>query len=180
MKTTIQFLAFALCGLILSFTSCKKDELTKDDFLTEVVNEESTVELSKAGFTTTSNGLVKATDANYYTAGTMEYVIDGTTEATIEFQAGGQCALNKNGSAKTKSLKGKSSKSKKYHKVIVSPIVKVNGCKYIVQGIVEYYDMNNNLVASIDFGNGTCDALAIKSFPNKPDYTFSQDDWFKK
>jgi hypothetical protein len=88
--------------------------------------------------------------------------------------------LSKNGISSKKSLKGKSHQSKKYTMVVVSPIVKVANCKYIVQGIVEYYDDNNNLLATIDFGNGTCDEWAVKSFPNKPDYTFSQDDWFKK
>ncbi len=109
----------------------------------------------------------------------MEYVVNGITEATFEFNTGGQGTLNKNGGKTNKSLKSKSSKEN-YTKVIVSPIVKVKTCKYIVQGIIEYYDDNNKLVATIDFGDGTCDEWAVKSFPNKADYTFSQDDWFKK
>lgn len=182
MKTSINILVFVLLGLVLSFTSCKKDELKQDDFLSEVVEEEATINLSKAGFTTKSNGLVKAANESYYETGNMEYVVDGVTEATFIFQSGGQGSLKKGGSTSTKKLKGKSKKTKKYTKVVVSPIVKVTGCKYIVQGIVEYYDMNNNLLATIDFGNGVCDEWATKTFPNnsKPAVTFSQKVWYKK
>ncbi len=179
MTTTLKTSLLILCAIAIAFTSCKKDTTEKTDLLNEVVNEPATVELSEANFTTNSNNLLKATDANYYEAGTMEYVVNGITEATFEFNAGGQGTLNKNGGKTNKSLKGKSSKAN-YTKVIVSPIVKVKTCKYIVQGIIEYYDDNNKLVATIDFGDGTCDEWAVKSFPNKPDYTFSQDDWFKK
>lgn len=179
MKTTRQLSFLLLCAIAISFTSCSKNATEKVDLLYEAVSEPSTVELSQANFTTKSNGLIKAKDANYYEAGTMEYVVNDVTEATFEFKAGGQGSLNKNGHQSAKSLKGKSSKAT-YNKVIVSPIVKVANCDYIVQGIIDYYDDKNNLVATIDFGDGTCDEWAVKSFPNKADYTFSQDDWFKK
>lgn len=182
MKNTLYLLSFILCSLALTFSSCSKKEISTDDELfAAIVNEEATIELSKAGFTTNNNGLVKASSANYYTAGSMEYIVDGNPEATFEFAAGGQGTLNKGGTQSKKTLKGKSGKTK-YTKVIISPIVKVTGCKYIVQGMVEYYDDKNNLLATIDFGNGTCDEWAVKTFPNnsKPDYTFSQDDWGKK
>ncbi len=180
--TTIRLSGILLLLFTLLFTACKKDNLTSDDLMTVIVNEEATVELSKANFTTKENGLVKATGGNYYEAGSMEYIVEGTTEAIIEFKEGGNCNLNKNGSSFSKSLKGKSKKNKKFTKVILSPIVKVTGCQWIVQGIIEYYDDNNNLLATIDFGNGTCDEWATKTFPNnsKPAVTFSQDDWFKK
>lgn len=180
MKNVIQLALSLLLILVVGFASCKKEEVKTDDFLSEIVQEEATIELSKEGFKTISTALVKANNANYYEAGKMQYEVNGIIEATFEFQQGGQGALSKNGSSTKKNLKGKSSKSKKYNKVIVSPIIKVKGCKYIVQGIIEYYDTKNNLLATIDFGNGTCDEWAVKSFPNKPDYTFSQDDWFKK
>jgi hypothetical protein len=182
MKTSSKLLSIALLALALGFVSCKKDTVNADDFLSEIVEEEETITLSKAGFKTNSIGLIKATTDNYYEAGTMEYIVNGVLEATFEFQTGGQGSLNKNGSSTIKSLKGKSKKTKKYTKVIVSPMVKVSGCQWIVQGIIEYYDDKNNLLATIDFGNGLCDEWATKTFPNnnKPPVTFSQDDWFKK
>ena len=170
----------AIITALFFIASCTKKELSEDQLMYDVVTEQATLELSKANFTTAKNNLVKARNANYFESGSMDYLVDGVTEATITFQSGGQCSLSKNGISSKKSLKGKSHQSKKYTMVVVSPIVKVANCKYIVQGIVEYYDDNNNLLATIDFGNGTCDEWAVKSFPNKPDYTFSQDDWFKK
>ena len=70
---------------------------------------------------------------------------------------------------------------KGYTEVEVSPIVKIN-CyfsdwdKYImtpVSGLFEYYDIDGNWVASIDFGDGTCDEWATKTwdvdvFPDYP------------
>ena len=177
------FLASALLCLAIGFTACNKSQVEKsDDLFESIVSEEATLTLSKAGFTTKSTGLVKANEENYYQAGTMEYLVDGVIEATFNFGQGGQGTLNKGSNSTTKSLKGKSGKSKKYKKVIVSPIVKVTDCKYIVQGTVEYYDLKNNLLATIDFGNGICDEWAVKTFPNnsKPAVTFSQKDWYKK
>ena len=42
-----------------------------------------------------------------------------------------------------------------------------------VSGLFEYYDENNIWVASLDYGDGTCDNLATKTwdidvFPEKP------------
>ena len=70
---------------------------------------------------------------------------------------------------------------KGYTEVEVSSIVKTS-CYFTqwdktimtpVSGLFEYYDSNNNWVASIDFGDGTCDEWATKSwdvnmFPNYP------------
>ena len=71
---------------------------------------------------------------------------------------------------------------KGYTEVVVTPIVKIdcyfeNWDKTImtpVSGLFEYYDSENNWVASIDFGNGTCDEWATKIwdvtiFPDYPD-----------
>ena len=43
-----------------------------------------------------------------------------------------------------------------------------------VSGLFEYYDENNNWVASLDYGDGTCDNLATKTwdidvFPESPE-----------
>ena len=73
---------------------------------------------------------------------------------------------------------------KGYTEVEVSPIVKIN-CYFSdwdkdimtpVSGLFEYRDADSNWVASIDFGNGTCDEWATKSwdvdiFPDHPSGT---------
>ena len=70
---------------------------------------------------------------------------------------------------------------KGYTEVEVSPIVKTS-CYFAqwdktimtpVSGLFDYYDPDNNWVASIDFGDGSCDEWAIKSwdvdmFPDYP------------
>ena len=70
---------------------------------------------------------------------------------------------------------------KGYTEVEVSPIVKTS-CYFAqwdktimtpVSGLFEYYNPDNNWVASIDFGDGSCDEWATKSwdvdmFPDYP------------
>ena len=73
---------------------------------------------------------------------------------------------------------------KGYTEVEVNPIVKIN-CYFPdwdkdvmtpVSGLFEYYDADDNWVASIDFGDGTCDEWATKTwdvdiFPDYPSGT---------
>ena len=82
-----------------------------------------------------------------------------------------------------------------YTEIEVNPIVKVN-CYFSdwekeimtpVSGLFEYYDIDGNWVASIDFGDGTCDEWATKTwdvniFPEYPSGTndFSVFDYKKK
>ena len=73
---------------------------------------------------------------------------------------------------------------KGYTEVEVSPIVKItcyfsNWDKDVmtpVSGLFDYYDTDDNWVASIDFGDGTCDEWATKTwdvdvFPDYPSGT---------
>jgi hypothetical protein len=73
---------------------------------------------------------------------------------------------------------------KGYTEVEVNPIVKIN-CYFSVwdkdvitpvSGLFEYYDSDGSWVASIDFGDGTCDEWAYKTwdidaFPDYPSGT---------
>ena len=84
---------------------------------------------------------------------------------------------------------------KGYTEIEVNPIVKTS-CYFDqwdktimtpVSGLFEYYDDNGNWVASIDFGDGTCDEWATKTwnvdlFPDYPSGTdvFSVFDYKKK
>ena len=76
---------------------------------------------------------------------------------------------------------------KGYTEIEVSPIVKTS-CYFEqwdktimtpVSGLFEYYDENNNWVASIDFGDGTCDEWATKSWDVNifPDYPSGSEDF---
>ena len=84
---------------------------------------------------------------------------------------------------------------KGYTEVEVNPIVKIN-CYFSdwdkdvmtpVSGLFEYYDVDGNWAASIDFGDGTCDEWATKTwnvdlFPEYPSGSdvFSVFDYKKK
>ena len=48
-----------------------------------------------------------------------------------------------------------------------------------VSGLFMYYDSNDNWVASIDFGDGTCDEWATKSWDVNifPDYPSGSEDF---
>lgn len=61
----------------------------------------------------------------------------------------------------------------KYEKVIVSPIVKLDDCKFIVAGIIEYHK-GDKVIAVVDYGDGTCDNLATKTVDGKT-YEFELD-----
>jgi len=50
----------------------------------------------------------------------------------------------------------------KFDKVITNPLVKINGCDYIVEGTIEY-QLDGAVVAVVDYGDGTCDNLATKT-----------------
>ena len=76
---------------------------------------------------------------------------------------------------------------KGYTEIEVSPIVKTS-CYFEqwdktimtpVSGLFEYYDANNNWVASIDFGDGTCDEWVTKSWDVNifPDYPSGSEDF---
>ena len=84
---------------------------------------------------------------------------------------------------------------KGYFEIEVDPIFKIN-CYFSdwdkdfltpVSGLFEYYDTSGNWVASIDFGDGTCDEWVTKTwdvdvFPDNASgtYDFSVFDYHKK
>jgi hypothetical protein len=45
-------------------------------------------------------------------------------------------------------------------KTIIEPLIKVSNCRHLVQGIVQF-TQNGTLIASLNYGNGECDNLAI-------------------
>ena len=76
---------------------------------------------------------------------------------------------------------------KGYTEIEVNPIVKTS-CYFAqwdktimtpVSGLFEYYDANNNWIASIDFGDGTCDEWVTKSWDVNifPDYPSGSEDF---
>jgi len=53
-----------------------------------------------------------------------------------------------------------------YEKIITKPLVRLDDCRFIVEGTVEFYK-GDELIVTIDFGDGTCDNLATKTVGNE-------------
>ena len=53
-------------------------------------------------------------------------------------------------------------KSSRYKRNIIKPLVKIDGCDYIVEGKIEYIK-DGAVVATVDFGDGECDNIATKT-----------------
>jgi len=51
------------------------------------------------------------------------------------------------------------SEGDEYLKEIVEPLIRIRDCRFIVQGIVEI-TLNDELISTLDYGDGTCDAVA--------------------
>lgn len=47
-----------------------------------------------------------------------------------------------------------------YKKEITTPLKRIGDCRYIVEGVVEI-TLNDTLISSIDYGDGTCDDVAV-------------------
>jgi len=53
-----------------------------------------------------------------------------------------------------------SSTGNTWTRTIVEPLIKMSDCRHPVQGVVQF-SQNGTIIATLDFGNGTCDNLAI-------------------
>ncbi len=61
---------------------------------------------------------------------------------------------------KTGSISITSSTNDEWAKTISSPLIRLGTCRYYVMGTVEYL-LNNNVIATLDYGDGTCDTTAV-------------------
>lgn len=193
MKNNIKLIGIMTIVGVISFTSCKKDSLSQTDPISmEIGTEEPSLRLSTSDYEmTTTNPLGNTNGSDYYTQGTIEYKINNQLVATVDFgdgTANEKAILTKDGVSSEFELKKKKEGSK-YKKVIVKPLVKTDDCNYIVEGTIKYYEIATGAwAATIDYGNGTCDEWATKTWPagsygdkswNAGSKTFSLDDWKK-
>ena len=56
-------------------------------------------------------------------------------------------------------------KKEEYKEVIVEPLVTIDGCDYIVSGIIDYYAQDGTYLSRVNYGDGTCDEWATKTWP---------------
>lgn len=135
--------------------------------------------------------LEKPADYAYYTKGTIKFVKGNETVAVLDYgngeldhwaikkadgkiykidlskkdcckgkDKGGKCTKGDKGDKGTKGDKGDKGK---YKKVISKPLVKAEGCNYITEGTIKFF-YGTKWVATIDYGDGTCDNIATKTW----------------
>ena len=173
MKRSMKVLVLITLGLALIFTACNKESAKSGDneydIYKSAADAESDILLKGDGEweKVITKPLVKIEDCKYIVEGTIEFQKDGEVIAIIDF-GDGDCddiaTVAKDGETFEISLK-KEEKEDWYYKVVTEPIVKIEGCDYIVSGVVEFYSTkDNSWLATIDFGDGECDEWTTKTW----------------
>ena len=167
MGLSLKYLVITIALGSITIFSCKKDSLNpKDSFSQEVAGEEAILTLSSSAYERVVSERLEMSGKEYYSKGVLEYKVNDQVEAIVDFgDSDKKVLVTKNGVGKKFDLKKNNVKSQ-YKKIIVSPVIKTNDCEYIVEGIIKYYDSKSGqYLATIDFGDGTCDEFAVKSWP---------------
>lgn len=165
MKKTVMVAALAVVALV----ACNKEEETTSDsqMIEEVASEDATVTVSSSNYAMEIlEPLVQTAEHEAYSDGKIAYLEDGEATTTIEFEEGedgrGHCMRHRDSLGMDRPNMRPPRDGGKFTKVIVNPLVKSLECDYIVAGTIELFD-GDVWVATIDFGDGTCDILATKT-----------------
>jgi len=176
MKKTILSLTL-IAGITL--VSCNKEKV-ENNFTTETSTETETLRLPESGYEMNVTETLTKSSGDVYTSGIIEYTKNGDVLAKFDYGSGDEddkanyvkdgktydCKLDGKG-------KGKKKFKKKFKKVVIEPIVKSDDCEFIVSGIIKYYDYKSgDWLATVNYGDGTCDDIAVKT-TEEGDYTFS-------
>ena len=166
-----------LFSVLVFLLGCSSSELSEKE---EKVSEENIVLSTEEGdyinIRSSNNGskniysknilipLERIDGCDYVVKGKIEYIKDGEVVATVDF-GDGECddiaTKTVDGKKYTFDLRGKK-KSSRYKRSIIKPLVKIDGCDYIVEGKIEYIK-NGVVLATVDFGDGECDNIATKT-----------------
>jgi hypothetical protein len=152
-----------------AFMSCEKDQNESTDNLgEEILESEETIRLQESGFTIVEAEELGGEVDHAYTEGVLEYEKDGELLASFDFAGNADedyGKLEQDGEKKDCELK-KHGKKHPFKKVVVEPVVKTEDCEHPVSGIIKFFDIKTDeWVATIDFGDGTCDDLVTKTTP---------------
>jgi hypothetical protein len=180
MKTNVLLIASLLVAT--AFTSCRKEEMNKGNMISELAGIHQIVTVPTNNFDRIEAEALNQPNSDApYTAGTIEYHVDGAVVSRVVFdEAGPQHAMHYDvagGTSNTVSLQHEDSKDSKWKKVIVEPLVYSDECGYVVAGIIKLYEIDGGeWVATFDYGDGTCDDLINKDTADGND-DFSMSDY---
>lgn len=166
MKNTLRIFVLLTLSLTISISACKKNEKSDENYDDYKIEEADLEFMGDGDFEKViTKPLVKIDDCKYIVAGTIEFRKNGAVLATIDFGDGicDNLATKTVDGETTEFVLDKSGGNDKYKKLIVEPLVKIEGCEYIVSGIVKFYE-GDQWVATIDFGDGSCDEWATKTW----------------
>jgi len=166
MKNSAKMIAVLAIGLLFTVISCEKEKSSyKDDFDSEVSDLKEEITLMGDGRfeKVVVKRLVKPDDCRFIVSGTIEYRLNGEVVAIVDY-GNGACD-----NVATKTVRGTTTRfllepegnNQKYRKIITEPLIRLDNCDFIVSGVIEFYQ-NEAWVATIDYGEGTCDNIAIK------------------
>jgi hypothetical protein len=177
--------------LIASFlvVSCSKEDKGGDEFARELFLESPQLIIATSGAEKNiQQELIRSNTFDYYTAGELEYLLNGQAVAKVNFGNGTEnslAELDKDGEITSIDLKKDESyydgKKSKFKKVIIEPLVKAEDCSFVIAGIIKYYDIDTDAwLATIDYGDFECDQWATKTTADSDEpYVFSLNDWQK-
>jgi hypothetical protein len=165
MKNIFSVFVVMAISLLFAITACNKEKSTSGYDLDKDIStlkEDIAIEGDGKFEKVITKRLVKPDDCRYIVSGTIEYYLDDELVAIIDY-GNGTCD-----NIATKTVRGTTIRfeldagdDKNYRKVIAEPLVRIEGCDYIVAGIIDFYK-DGEWIATIDFGDGTCDNIAIK------------------
>jgi len=150
-------------GVFFLLTACKKEGVEKS--VADFGNEDAVMILESGYSSRVSVSLEQPSDFAYYTIGVIEYLKNGDVIATVDYGDGTKdvwAKITRNAKQEDFDLSAQK-KDAKYTKVIAKPLIKITGCDYIVEGTIKYFE-GKNWVTTIDYGDGTCDEWATKTW----------------
>jgi len=166
--------------LSISMMSCNKDR-NNSNLESDIANETQTIRLPESGFQMTETTPLSNEVDGIYTQGVITYEKDGNLLGKFDFSKydSKKGEWEKEDGSKEECDLKKDGKEEHFKKVIVEPLVKTDDCEFIVAGIIKYYDIKTGeWLATVDFGDGTCDDLGTKIDSKGDESTFKISEWY--
>ena len=185
MKRLIGVLTVTVVSILIVFTACEKNSVIDTDSqashetppLTSLDDVGSNILIEGGGNfeRVITAPLVKNDGCKFIVSGTIEFRVNGEVVVIVDF-GDGECD-----NIATKTINGVTTEfeldrkydefsDKKrdgkrrlnYERVVVNPLIKIEGCDYIVAGTIEILK-DGVVVSVVDFGDGECDNLATET-----------------